>query len=142
MDLPGGRLYLRSSLSAVDDTLMQDDSSCSASQQIRQQPLAVELSNVASSSRASEGTSRFAYTTADMGWDDDSSDSDSQQLEATPRSWATGAFEPFEVDEPQATEVNFLKTAYNKKVSYYINLPDGQLRSGRGWLLLSKLQSC
>lgn len=53
---------------------------------------------------------------ADMGWDDDSSDSDSQQLEATPNSWATGAFEPFEVDEPQATEVNFLKAAYNKKV--------------------------
>jgi chromosome segregation ATPase len=52
---------------------------------------------------------------AEMGWDDDSSDSDSQQLEATPSSWATGAFEPFEVDEPQATEVNFLKAAYNKK---------------------------
>lgn len=84
--------------------------------QIRQRSLTVELSNVASSSRTFGRSNSFGAMGSDMAWDVDSSDSDSQQMDATPSSWATGAFEPFEVDEPQATEVNFLKAAYNKKV--------------------------
>eukprot|EP00878_Enallax_costatus_P003865 GHUV01004082.1.p1 GENE.GHUV01004082.1~~GHUV01004082.1.p1 ORF type:complete len:248 (+),score=67.73 GHUV01004082.1:276-1019(+) len=115
MDLAGGRLYLRSSLAATDDTIMEDDSTRDAGPDVAQRPLAVELSNVASSSRPMQTCGSFGRLTSSMGWDDDSSDSDSQQFEATPSSWATGAFEPFEVDEPQATEVSFLKTAYNKK---------------------------
>src|SRR5690242_3982284 len=117
MDSAGGRLYLRSSLAPVDDTVMEDDST-RAGPDVAQRPLAVELSKVASASRPLRTSGSFGYMSSSMvGWDDDSSDSDSQQLEATESSWATGAFEPFEVDEPQATEVSFLKTAYNKKVT-------------------------
>lgn len=118
MDSAGGRLYLRSSLVAVDDTAMEVDNTRVAGPGVVQRPLAVELSTVASSSRPTRPSGSLAYMSSSMGWDDDSSDSDSQQFEATPSSWATGAFEPFEVDEPQTTEVSFLKTAYNKKVQH------------------------
>eukprot|EP00879_Flechtneria_rotunda_P011876 GHRR01012405.1.p1 GENE.GHRR01012405.1~~GHRR01012405.1.p1 ORF type:complete len:166 (+),score=44.58 GHRR01012405.1:340-837(+) len=88
---------------------------------IRQRSLpGVELSNVSGSSRQFDRNSSFGYTSMQHSadWDIDSSDSDlqdsSQQEESTPKSWATGGFEPFEVEE-QATEVKYLKSAYSKK---------------------------
>lgn len=77
---------------------------------------AVELSSVAgtSSSRQFDRSSSFSAGNP-VEWDDDSSDSSESLQEASPSSWATGAFEPFEVEE-QATEVKYLRSAYTKKV--------------------------
>lgn len=76
---------------------------------------AVELSNVASSSSRQFDRSSSFTAGNPVAWDDDSSDSSESLQEASPSSWATGAFEPFEVEE-QATEVKYLRSAYTKKV--------------------------
>lgn len=88
---------------------------------------AVELSSVAgSSSRQFDRSASFSAQTSN--WDDDSSDSAESQQGASPSSWATGAFEPFEVEE-QATEVKYLKTAYDKKVVAALDWHRGHKRT-------------
>jgi hypothetical protein len=77
---------------------------------------AVELSSVAGTSSSRQFDRSSSFTAGNpVDWDDDSSDSSESLQEASPSSWATGAFEPFEVEE-QATEVKYLKSAYTKKV--------------------------
>eukprot|EP00882_Tetradesmus_deserticola_P006617 GHRQ01006968.1.p1 GENE.GHRQ01006968.1~~GHRQ01006968.1.p1 ORF type:complete len:248 (+),score=81.55 GHRQ01006968.1:207-950(+) len=75
----------------------------------------VELSNVAGTSSSRQFDRSSSFTAGNpANWDDDSSDSSESLREASPSSWATGAFEPFEVEE-QATEVKYLRSAFTKK---------------------------